>query len=502
MKTVIDELVTVLGVELDPKAKPNIKFSLDAFDGIGRMAKWAGAALIAAASAIAYFAKQNAEAAAEIQKLSELTRIGTDTIQELSYAAIAAGGSSQSLQGDLLNLTKTMSSPIPGEFNHALFMMGVDIKKANGQLKTADEILLDVSDKFRNMSKIEQVQWASKIGISDDTLYMLRMGRGEIERLKKQAQDLPVIVDEKSLKMAREFTIQTGLMKTMISGLGQSIAAAAGPVMTQMVKDFSEFIKANKELIQLKIQDVIHGVVLGFRQFGEMIRSARDYIYGLFPGMQGFLSRLTEVDMIADTVTTTLTLLFGAIALSNPHWVALAAVIGAVSLVVNDVLGYFRGMDSVTGDVISKITEMTSKFQADFPNITRLAKDLWQMFKYISEIAWDTMITGISNFSKGLGLALSLIEKLLSLTAKYADTKIGGVYGLNELTSGFMPSVTNLGINDILSKIAGSGGGGSSFNVTQNISSPNPVAAGQESANMLRYLMPNLYQGDFSAMAQ
>jgi hypothetical protein len=71
-------------------------------------------------------------------------------------------------------------------------------------------------------------------------------------------------------------------------------------------------------------------------------------------------------------------------------------------------------------------------------------------------------------------------------------------------SSGSMPSVSNMGINDILSKISGAmgGGGQTSINVTQNITSPNPVAAGEESAFLLGRLLPNLYPGDLSSMAQ
>ena len=499
MKTVIDELVTVLGIELDPKAKKGIDTVSKGLDNITSMAKWASAALIAAGSAISYFAKENAEAAANIHKLSELSNIASDTIQELGYAAIVAGGSSKSLEGDLLALTKSMSSPIPGEFNNALFMMGVEIKKSSGQLKTADEILMDVADKFKNMSSREQVQWASKLGISDDTIYMLRLGRTEIDRLRNQAKNLPIIVDEKSLKMAREFTIQAGLMKKMISGLGQSLAAAAGPVMTQMVKDFSEFIKLNKTWIQTKIVNFVEGIVKGFRQFGNIISEVRDYIYKAFPGMNGLIDKLTSTQFIADFVTVTLIALTAALAIGEAAWVALVGAIGGVAAVARKIPDLFDSMKE-------KTSNFADEFQRKYPNIVRFMGELRDILEAISRLSFNVLMESIKLIADNFKIIFDYVEKISS---KMLDMGLGGIekglgasYSANDWmakTFSFMPEWTKVPISDLISgKFQQSG----NISVTQHITSPNPVAAGQESFNALRYTLQNVYSGDFSPPAQ
>ena len=512
MKAVIDELITILGIEVDEKAEETIKRVNGHLDSVTRFAAWAGAALLAAAASIAYFTQRSAESAAHVDKFSQLTGISTDKIQSMGYAALAAGGSVEGLESDLMGLTKSMSSPIPGEFNQTLFMMGIGVHNASGRLKTADELLLDIADRMKGMSAQRQIQWASRLGLSDDTLLMLKMGRSEIERFQSMARDLPVIVDEDKLKKAREFTTNLSLTKRMIEALGQTISGTAAPAIEELNKAFGDFVKSNMDFINLKMNEIINGIILGFRQFAGIIIYLKEKFNEAFPGASRFLDTLVNADYIADFVTTSLVALSAALVLLFPQWAALGAIIGVVSLAVNDFKHYLSGTESIIGDVLKSSNEMFKDFETRFPNIVRLAKDLWRSFKDIAELSWQKLTAGLGGLLGRLETVSVLLGRFMDFITQDIDKKIGlgykvtdkigltgeGGFSLKEIVASLISAgITNISPGGALYTAISPGGGGSSsntnsgntVNVTQHISSPDPRIAGDEAVNKLGRIM-------------
>ena len=497
MPTVVEELVTILGIDIKGGTKTVLdKFNLG-LDRVTQFATWAGAALTATSVSIAYLVERTTQAAGELEKFTLLTGIGTDTLQGWMYAAERAGGSADSLQNDLMSLTKTMSSPIPGEFNHALFMLGINLHKSNGELKSADEVLLNVADKFQNMSKVRQIQWASRIGISDDTLLLLQQGRSAIDEYIQQARSIPTIVDEKNLKMAREFTIQMKTLHRVSTYLLQMATSAAGPILKEIVKDVQTLLSANKEFIQMGLRNFIEGIIIGFRRIWEMIIFLRDGFYSMLPSWKGFTETLLSIETISQVVYTILLSLGAVLAYLAAGWIATAAGIALAITAIEDIIVYFQGGESAIGSLIEKIKELYKEFSEKFPNLTALAKRFWDSLVLIGKIAWGDLVTVLNTLwetlkgiafvaEKALGFILQIAEKGASAFLKMDDFLAGGWTDL------FKNAFTRPNQNPINS----TNQQGPTVHITQHISGVNAPAVAEEVSARTNNALRDVYPGN------
>lgn len=421
MATVIDELVTVLGFDIKAGALPAIQKVNSMVSGITRYAGWASAALMSAAGSVGFFAERSARAAAELHKFSQLSGISSNEVQAWMYAVERAGGSADALKSDLMGLAKSMSSPIPGEYNQALFMLGVNVRKAGGELKTADEILMDIAGKFERMGKQTQLQWASRLGISDDTLLLLQMGRGEIEKMRKEAAAIPTIVSPEQLANAREFVTQLSLLRRIIEYLRQEIASSAGPAMKKLVDGFTEFIRQNRELIQLGLTNLVNGIVAGFDRFGGMIRSVAGYFGELLPWLHKFVEGMMGADIIGAVVFSTLTVLAAIIVALAAKWALVIAAVAAAALVFEDLMVYLRGGNSLIGDMVEWVNTLWSSFAKKFPGIAGFVEALGKKMLWLAGVIKDRIVSHFRLLWEVLSKVAGVLGPILSGMISLAD---------------------------------------------------------------------------------
>lgn len=421
MATIIDELVTILGVDIKAGVVPVVQKFSSMVEGIASKAAWASAALMTAASSAAYFATQANADSAEIEKFGRLTGVSTKSLQGLSFAAEQAGGSAGSLQQDLLGLTKSMSSPVPGEFNHALFMLGINARDAKGQLRSADQVLLDIADKLQGMDEQTQLQWASKIGLSDDTLLLLQMGRKEIAAFQKQAEEIPVIVDEKQLKDARDFTVNLMLLRRVVAYLRQEISSAAGPVVKQIVGDFVSWVKVNREWLQQNIREKVEGITTGVRRFWSTLKHLKDVFLEIFPYTRQFVEGLGNIELTATLVQAGLFLLAGTAVFFAAKFALVGLAFTAAALVVEDFITWMRGGDSIIGRVIESVKAMGKEFADTFPGMTGLVEDLWDAGAELGELFAKDLVNGTNGLMRVLLFMGRGIEQIAGWVMRLVD---------------------------------------------------------------------------------
>lgn len=418
MPQVIDELVTILGFDMDSRAGTVLGKFNKGIDSIAQNARQASMAVVAASAAVSYFVVQLNKASGEVEKLGRVTGISTDTIQEMSFAMEQVGGNAASMKSDLVSLMLSMNSPIPGEFNEGLFLLGISTKKANGELKNVDDVLLDIADKMQGMSKQKQMQWGNKIGISKDTIMLLQEGRGEIERLRKQAAQIPVIIDPENLKNAREFNRQISLIGRVFSFLGQTVASAAGPAIKDIVAGLMEWLKINKELIQSGLKAFINGVVDGFVKFTEVVRLVIGFVSELLPGLGDLTKAITATEAVSILVFSALTALAIPLVVLISQFLLIGAVVAAAGLIINDFVVYLEGGESVIGELIQKVTELWKVFGEKFPAMADFLGEFFGVLKTFASFLKDTFFVVLDKFvellklvGKGWGLIAGLAEK-------------------------------------------------------------------------------------------
>lgn len=506
---VVDELISILGLQVDPKAKKEGAAFGKLLGSITAGAIAAGAALATAAGAITAYADRQSKAIDEQGKFADSIGVAFSALQELEYAQKSVGGSTEELRGDLDKLTKTMASPVPGEYNQTLYQLGVSARDSAGKLRSADEVLLDIAGKFEGMSKQRQIQFAEKLGITPGTVKLLQQGTGGISALRQEAVDLGLVLDNSAKEQAARYQGSLLKVRSVVDALGKSISVALLPAMADTLDTFSSWIGANRDFIAGGVKQVVDGVALGFKMFGD----AMAYAYGLLMDFLGpvdsLLAGLDATQAIAITVAAALTAMAVAALAASWPFIAAAAAIAAIVLVVEDLYAALNGQPSLIGD-------WAKAFAEAYPGITGVLQSIYDLVVALVSVLGDVLgpIFGtVLNIAKAqFDLLVSSVKGMLDAI----EAIIGGadpfevlgdlfmkqvdrILGLAKtLGSGVLETIDGIFGTSLSAPVAasapipasivqgGSGGGTVNNNVTQNISGAgNPRAVAQESVSRM-----------------
>lgn len=415
---IVDELVTLLGLKADPKALKEAGLIKTALVGIVSGAVAAGAALASAAAAVQAYALNQADSIAEGRRFADMLDVSYERLQALEYAAGSVGGSTQELRADLEKLTKSMSSPIPGEYNQTLYMLGISARDASGKLKSADEVLLSIADKLGPMSKQRQLQFAERLGLSQTSLRLIQQGRQGVQQLTAEAYNLGIVLDKETGDRALKFQTSLHKLRGTFDAVGKAVTAGLLPALESSVKWLSEFIARNRELISTGIQQVVEGVGKGFKLFGDALQVLWGYLQKVLGPFDGFVKNLDATQVIAVAVAVAL----GGAALAVAAWVApfaaAAAAVTAFVLVLEDLYTYFQGGDSLIG-------EWVSSFQEAYPNLSKILGAIAELLADIGEHKLKSLIDWIQTLWGVAKAVFGGIESLISGIFTVADKLVG-----------------------------------------------------------------------------
>lgn len=418
---VVDELVTLLSFKTSPGTEKAIKSIKDGISTLkSEITKWAAAATAAGAATSAFLLSAS-DKAIELQKLSQSTNLSTDSLQQWQYAAEAAGASSAAVTSDLESLLKTMSSPIPGELNMELMMLGVSVHNASGQLRGADEVLKDVGDKLNKMSSARAVQWAERVGISNDTLMLLKQGRQGLSELFEEAQLVGAIIPEDAINRGAELSKSIKTLKTVFQALGNSIALSFAPNLKKVVDNFKQFLINNADFVRQGLGVVIDGVSRGFGRFWDILVKIKDGFVALLQPMQPFLKNMDAVKVVAGLVTGALA---GFLALMAPaiiQFAAVGAAIAGVSLVIEDFITWLQGGESVIGDIVNAFSNWMDKFPELKEDLKSVGQVFADVFNAIPGLI-DKCIDKIEDMFPVINKILSSLGKVIDFVYEGAKT--------------------------------------------------------------------------------
>ena len=418
---VVDELVTLLSFKTSPGTEKAIKSIKDGIATLkSEVTKWAAAATAAGAATSAFLLSAS-DKAIELQKLSQSTNLSTDSLQQWQYAAEAVGASSAAVTSDLESLLKTMSSPIPGELNMELMMLGVSVRNASGQLRGADEVLKDVGDKLNKMSSARAVQWAERVGISNDTLMLLKQGRQGLSELFEEAQLVGAIIPEDAINRGAELSKSIKTLKTVFQALGNSIALSFAPNLKKVVDNFKQFLINNADFVRQGLGVTIDGVSRGFGRFWDILVKIKDGFVALLQPMQPFLKNMDAVKIVAGLVTGALA---GFLALMAPaiiQFAAVGAAIAGVSLVIEDFITWLQGGESVIGDIVNAFSNWMDKFPELKEDLKSVGQVFADVFNAIPGLI-DKCIDKIEDMFPVINKILSSLGKVIDFVYEGAKT--------------------------------------------------------------------------------
>ena len=395
---VVDELVTVLSTVLGDGSEKAVDTYKKGLDGVVATVKEATKRFAMAATGLTAFVAGAVNSAASIQKVSETTGVSTDALQEWAYAAKSVGVSSSAVESDLAKMQK--------------------------QAMWTGRSLESWADTFKGMSVPQANMWGEAIGISPDTVRLLREGREGIAALRKEAHSVGAVISPEDLKRAAQLKTSVMSLTTQLRAFGTTIAIGTLPMIDKLVTSFKEWLNVNKEWVASNITKFLENLGRVFSELWEDGKKLVDWFKETLGPIGDFGKKLWEATDWAKLLKGALVLLAAYFA---PAIAAFGLAVGAVialSAAFEDFIAFLEGKDSIIGRLVDS-------FQEKFPNLANLLKNVVVVaFELVTKTA-GTMWELLKNIAKGIG---GVVETIITGVDKAigATRQLFGLEDLNE----------------------------------------------------------------------
>ena len=229
--------------------------------GIGTAAKW-GAGIVTAAGvavgAVVSMATNTANAASEIEDMSQKIGVSRTAYQELDYILGQSGIDVNILQGGMKSLVNQMDATAnsAGGADTALQKLGVSAINNDGTLRSQEAVFYDTIAALQGMSnETERNALANDIfGKSATELApLLNGGAQSMEELRQRAHELGLVMSDETVAAGDKLGDTLDDIKGAFAAMGNQIGAAAIPAVQQ----FADFIIANLPTIQSLISQLL-----------------------------------------------------------------------------------------------------------------------------------------------------------------------------------------------------------------------------------------------------
>lgn len=396
---VVDELVTVLSTVLGDGSEKAVDTYKKGLDGVVATVKEATKRFAMAATGLTAFVAGAVNSAASIQKVSETTGVSTDALQEWAYAAKSVGVSASAVESDLAKMQK--------------------------QAMWTGRSLESWADTFKGMSVPQANMWGEAIGISPDTVRLLREGREGIAALRKEAHSVGAVISPEDLKRAAQLKTSVMSLTTQLRAFGTTIAIGTLPMIDKLVTSFKEWLNVNKEWVASNITKFLENLGRVFNELWEDGKKLVDWFKETLGPIGDMGKKLWEATDWAKLLKGALALL---VAYFAPAIAAFGLAVGAVialSAAFEDFIAFLEGKDSIIGRLVDS-------FQEKFPNLANLLKNVvvvaFELVTKTAGVMWELL----QKIASGIG---GVVETIVTKV----DQAIGAarrLFGLEDLNEG------------------------------------------------------------------
>jgi hypothetical protein len=224
---------------LDKAARESEKRLKKIKDAAGTIGKAIGVGLAGAAAGLTALTKNAIDTADEVSKLAQKTGVSTEAISELQYAAGLSGV--DDLGASLVKFNRSIAEAAQGAKTQAdaFKALGVNIKNADGSLKTTEQLLGETADAFAqfndgaNKSAVA-MDLFGKTGA--DLIPFLNEGKKGLAEMRAEAAALGLTIDEKTGKAAEQFNDNLDRLQAVSTGLGTRLATDLAPQLAKVTE--------------------------------------------------------------------------------------------------------------------------------------------------------------------------------------------------------------------------------------------------------------------------
>lgn len=235
------------------------KFAQDLGKASGVVAKFAASfksagkviatSVAAGVTAAAYATKQAIDNMDQLSKTAQKVGLPTEEISALAHAANLSDVNLEQLTSGLVKFTKNASDAAAGtgEARKGFKALGIDVKNADGTLKSSSQLLLEVADKFAGYKDgAEKTALAVNLfGKSGAELIpLLNAGADGIREMTDEAAALGLVIDTQTGKQAEAFNDNLTRMMGLLKGVWNRVAAQLLPMLVKLSDRFFSTARA------------------------------------------------------------------------------------------------------------------------------------------------------------------------------------------------------------------------------------------------------------------
>jgi hypothetical protein len=216
--------------------------------------------------------------------LSEKTGIATGTFQRLAFAAEQSSVGPEAFADSMKFLNRNIVEALQGnaEAIETFRAMGISLKDASGNVKTADKIFLEMGGAFKNSTNAAaktalSMQALGRSGV--DMIPFLNQGAEAIEEAMRKAEALGLVLGDDAIKGAEAFGDKLSQLWQVLRATGIAIGAVLIPHLEPLVDRLVELSAALKPIVAAKIEawfqslgDVVPVVIDGLGQFWSVLQ--------------------------------------------------------------------------------------------------------------------------------------------------------------------------------------------------------------------------------------
>lgn len=396
MAITVEELVTKWSLNFDGKTLQSIQ------DRLGKLKDTlavVATGFAAASAAIAATAKFTSDAGTQIDRISGMTGIATDRVQELAYAFQSLGGLEMDQFSDLMtSFTRRLTEAIKtqeGEAWEGLKLLNFDINRiadSSKRLKDPVDAIYQISDAIAALPTAgEQGLIADQLfeGETEAVINVLRRGSGAIRNFQQEARELGFIMDQSAIKKSIEFRMATNRLMAVLTGLRNTVGVELIPVLSEMIDGTIEWIKQNKELVSSGLiafsKDMILIIGVLARGFVEVTNAM-----GWFINAVGGVDKAMRILNITLAGFATAGVIYLASIAAVP--LAIGAAILAAAFLIEDFWTFLEGGDSIFGDLVNWVKSLGDKFQAWYETLNPLQKVATELLLFIPKSLYGIFI--------------------------------------------------------------------------------------------------------------
>jgi len=265
------------------------KSASKAIGAIGKGLAVAGAAAGVAGAALFTLTKGVAESRDKITKLGRELGLSTEFLSGMGHAAQLGGSDLKTVNKAFSKLSRTAADAQSGlaTAKKGFTDLGINIEDANGVMKTNDQLLFEIADKFKEMPNgvIKAAKAQEIFGKSGKNLInTLNQGSEALKKQIGEAKDLGIAFSEKAGKEAEAFNDALLRLETSAQGSLAPIGEEMIPIMTKafgglqtaietagpgLVRVFEDMVPALEFMLDLLVDTAIGWADL-IEQYGKL----------------------------------------------------------------------------------------------------------------------------------------------------------------------------------------------------------------------------------------